>query len=306
MKCLVTGGAGFIGSNLVRLLLAEGHAVRVLDDLSSGTLENLKGCQAAELIVGAVTDRKTVDKAVLDSDAVFHLASSVGHARSIADPLADATVNVLGTLQVLKTVRKHHVHKMVFSSSAAIFGKPDLLPILEKHSAEPDSPYGASKLCAEKQCLAYARLYGIDIVCLRYFNVYGPHQRHDPYGGVIPIFLRQLLRGEPLTVYGEGNQTRDFVSVHDVVRANLLAATTANVSGAYNIGSGKAMSIHALARLMANENKFKIEYKPPRPGDSQDSVAGIAKAQAAFGYMPTVRLADGLAEYIAWAKAENL
>lgn len=301
MKALITGGAGFIASNLVKLLLAEGHEVTVLDDLSTGTLNNLRGCQVTKMIVGDVTDARTVYDATAGMDVVFHLAASVGNSRSLLQPWRDATINVLGTLNVLEAARWHGVRKVVFSSSAGIFGQLKTLPIAEDHPCEPDSPYGCSKLCAEKLCLAYARLYAMQVVCLRYFNVYGPNQRYDAYGNVIPIFARQILRNEPLTIYGDGKQTRDFVSVHDVARANLLAATTDCPSGAYNIGSGIGIRINHLAAMM---NATEIVHTDPRAGDVLHSVANISKAKAAFGYEPSAALADGLAEYLEWYKEQ--
>ena len=199
MKALVTGGAGFIGSNLVKLLGDEGHEVAVLDDLSSGYERNLAACPAVRFVRGDVRDARAVAAAVDGAEVVFHLAASVGNTRSIEHPVLDSEINVIGTLRILEAARAASVRKIVFSSSAGIFGELMPLPIREDHPVEPDSPYGASKLAAEKHCLAYAKLYPIEAVCLRYFNVYGIHQRYDAYGNVIPIFAHRLLAGEPLT-----------------------------------------------------------------------------------------------------------
>src|SRR5688572_29259984 len=252
MTALVTGGAGFIGSNLAALLINEGHNVSILDNLTSGYRDNLTSLAAARFIEGDVRDAKAVDDAMAGAEVVYHLAASVGNTRAIEHPLTDSEVNVLGTLTVLEAARRHGVRKVVFSSSAGIFGELKTLPINEDHPVEPDTPYGASKLCAEKQCLAYAKLYPIECICLRYFNVYGVNQRYDAYGNVIPIFVDRLIRRQPLTIYGDGEQTRDFVNVRDVAKANYLAAMNRGVSGAFNIGGGTRVTINALAALIAD------------------------------------------------------
>jgi UDP-glucose 4-epimerase len=237
-------------------------------------------------------------------DVVFHLAAAVGNKRSIDHPLLDAEINVLGTLNVLESARRRGVPKVVASSSAGVFGELKHLPIREDHPVEPDSPYGATKLCAEKQCLAYAKLYDLEAVCLRYFNVYGPAQRFDAYGNVIPIFVFRLLRGDPLTVFGDGEQTRDFINVRDVVQANLRAASATGVRGAFNIGSGTRISINALIDQIAQVSELRpvVRHGPPRLGDVRDSLADITAAGRAFGFAPSVTLADGLAEYVGWAR----
>lgn len=303
-KALVTGGAGFIGSNLVRLLLERGVEVRVFDDLSSGFAENLASLPGARLIVGDVRDAAAVASATEGCDVVYHLAASVGNTRSIEHPLVDSGINVLGTLTVLEAARHHGVRKLVFSSSAGIFGELKTLPIAEDHPVEPDTPYGASKLGAEKLCLAYAKLYPIECVCLRYFNVYGVHQRYDAYGNVIPIFAHRMLGRQPLTVFGDGEQTRDFVNVRDVAEANYRAAMTRGVSGAFNIASGTRVTINALVDLMAAASGLApvVKHEPPRPGDVRHSLADIGRARDAIGYAPATTLADGLTEYMRWAR----
>ncbi len=306
MRMLVTGGAGFIGSNLVRIILEAGHAVTVLDDLASGFRENLDAFPSVRFVVGDVRDPEAVAGAVAGAEVVFHLAASVGNKRSIENPVCDSEINVIGTLRVLEAARRAGVRKVVYSSSAGIFGELVTLPIREDHPVEPDSPYGASKLAGEKLCLAYGRLYGFEAVALRYFNVYGVNQRFDAYGNVIPIFARQMLRGEPVTVFGDGEQTRDFVNVKDVAKANLAAALARGVSGAFNIGSGTRVTINRLVALMARAAAAApaVEYGPPRPGDVRDSLADISAAGAAFGFRPAVGLEDGLAEYMAWSRKE--
>ena len=307
MRALVTGGAGFIGSNLAVALLERGDSVVILDDLSSGCVANVPVCAGAQFMRGDVRDFRTVCGAMEGVSCVFHLAASVGNKRSIDHPVRDAEINVLGTLQLLEAARTAGVRKIIVSSSAAIFGELKTLPIREDHPLEPDSPYGASKLCAEKESLAFCKLHGIEAVCLRYFNVYGPRQRFDAYGNVIPIFVFQALREETLTVFGDGEQTRDFVYVDDVVQANLKAADTPGVSGAFNIGSGMRISINGLLNCLGStmEALPRVRYAPARVGDVRDSQADIAAARAAFGFEPRVGLAAGLADYVTWARQEG-
>jgi UDP-glucose 4-epimerase len=304
MRALVTGGAGFIGSNLVASLVDDGHEVTVLDNLSSGYRENLGAGPSVHLQVGDVTDATAVDQAMAGVNVVFHLAASVGNQKSIERPVADSQVNLIGTLEVLEAARRNGIRTIVYSSSAAIFGDVTTLPIKEDHALEPASPYGVSKLAAEKMCLAYARLHQLNVVCLRYFNVYGVNQRYDVYGNVIPIFVRQALRGEPLTVFGDGEQTRDFVSVDDVVAANRRAAGAIGLSGAFNIASGTPVSVNRLAALVCQAAgvERRIAHRPPRAGDVRHSVADISAARAAFSYEPRTRLEDGVTAYVRWAR----
>jgi len=308
MHALVTGGAGFIGSNLAGRLLADGHRVTVLDNFSSGYRSNLGALGGARIVEGDIRDGAAVAKAMEGAGVVFHLAASVGNKRSIDNPILDAEVNVMGTLRVLEAARSAGVRKLVASSSAGIFGELKTLPIGERHPAEPDSPYGASKLCAEKETLAFGRLFGMETVCLRYFNVYGPNQRFDAYGNVIPIFVFQMLAGERLKIFGDGWQTRDFVHVRDVVEANIRAAAAPGVRGAFNIGSGSRIAINDLVRKLAEAAgmESRVDYLPPRAGDVRDSLADIRAAREAFGFEPAVDLDEGLAEYVGWARKERL
>jgi len=304
MRALVTGAAGFIGSNLVRLLVDEGHEVSVLDNLTSGYRDNLLPFPAIRFVEGDVRREEDLTNAIHGSEVVFHLAASVGNTRSIEHPIEDSEVNVLGTLRVLEAARHAGARKVVFSSSAGIFGELKTVPIREDHPAEPDSPYGASKLGAEKLCLAYAKLYPLECVCLRYFNVYGVNQRYDAYGNVIPIFAHRALRGQPVFIYGDGEQTRDFVNVRDVAQANYRAGLSRGVSGAFNIASGTSITINALADLIgrAGDLPIAVRHGPPRQGDVRQSLADVSAARTAFGFNPSVTLEDGLHEYMAWAR----
>jgi len=301
MRCLVTGGCGFIGSHLVDLLLEKGHDVVVLDNLSANHRENLS--PACRLVKGSVVCQDYVDRAVKGCQVVFHLAASVGNARSIDNPLDDATINVLGTINVLEASLRSGVERIVYSSSAGIFGEMRHLPVREDHPCEPDSPYGCTKLCAEKQCLSYARLHDLRAVCLRYFNVYGPRQRYDDYGNVIPIFAEKIYTEMPMTIYGDGNQTRDFINVKDVVQANYLAATVSGASGAYNIGSGVETSINRLVEITRINDV--VYEKRQRLGDVLHSVADITKARDELGYSPSVVLEDGIVEYLDWFRRDR-
>lgn len=306
MKTLVTGGAGFIGSNIVRLLTEQGHSVTVLDNLSSGYRSNLDPYPQICFINDDVRDEAAVRQAVSGVDVIFHLAASVGNKRSIEHPIDDSEINVIGTLRVLEAARQARVRKVVYSSSAGIFGELKMLPIREDHPIEPDSPYGASKLAAEKMVLAYGRLYNFEAVCLRYFNVYGVNQRYDAYGNVIPIFAHQMLRGLPVTIFGDGEQTRDFVNVQDVATANYKAAMTSGVSGAFNIGSATRVTINQLVGLIAEVSGLHpvIEHGPQRKGDVRDSMADISAARTALDFNPSVTLRDGLADYMRWMAGE--
>lgn len=302
-KVLVTGGAGFIGSNLVKELISEGNIVTVLDNFMSGYKCNLEPFTSVKIIEGDIRDKNVVEEAVKEVEVVFHLAASVGNKRSIDYPLTDAEINVLGTLNVLEAAVRNRVRKIVTSSSAGIFGELKTMPIREDHPVEPNSPYGCTKLCEEKLCLAYANLYEIEAVCLRYFNVYGPNQRYDAYGNVIPIFVFKMLRGELITIFGDGDQTRDFVHVKDVVQANIKAAESVGVNGAFNIASGTRITINRLVEMITKNNpSIKIEYGPERPGDVRHSLADISLANQKIGYAPDVDITDGIENYIAWAQ----
>lgn len=306
MKALVTGGAGFIGSNLVKKLIHDGHEVVVLDDFSSGYKSNVMHSEKIKIVDGDIRNRVDVAIAMKGVEVVFHLAASVGNKRSIDFPIIDAEINVIGTLNVLEEARKSGVRKIVASSSAGIFGELKTIPIKEDHPIDPDSPYGSSKLCMEKECLSYAKVFDIEAVCLRYFNVYGPNQRFDAYGNVIPIFVFKILRDETITIFGDGEQTRDFINVRDVVQANINAAMEIGVSGAFNTGSGTRIKIIELVKLIENISgiKAEINFTAPRAGDVKHSLADITHAKKMLNFNPTTDFIEGLTEYINWAKSE--
>jgi UDP-glucose 4-epimerase len=306
MKILVTGGAGFIGSNIAKALLKQNDQVIVLDNLSSGNKKNISAMPDINFIKGDIRDSSLLDEIMKDVDIIYHLAASVGNKRSIDNPFLDADINVIGTLCLLEAARKHKVKKIVTTSSAGIFGELKTLPIDERHAIEPRTPYACSKLYAEKISLAYADLYGIETVCLRYFNVYGPNQRFDAYGNVIPIFMFKILRNESIHVFGNGEQTRDFVNVNDVVQANLKSGQTKGLTGVFNIASGTSVTINHLIEELSIASGVKpvIEYKDARPGDVKHSLADISAAKNMFGYHPKIDLRQGLKEYCEWAKKE--
>jgi UDP-glucose 4-epimerase len=302
MKALVTGGAGFIGSNLADYLLQNGFSVKVLDNLSTGYRKNLD-LSSIELIEGDIRDSGLVAKACQEMDVIFHLAASIGNVKSLANPQEDSSVNVIGTLNVLEGARKANVNTIVYSSSAAIFGELLTMPIAEDHPQNPDSPYGVSKLAGEKHMLCFSRLYRIRVVCLRYFNVYGVRQRYDAYGNVIPIFAERLLSGKPLTIYGDGEQTRDFVNVKDVAKANYLAATRAKETGVFNIGSGHNITINQLARYCQEASGFtasEIIHAARRPSEVLHCRANIRKAGSELDFRPDPDIQFGLMEYFDW------
>lgn len=305
MHCLVTGGAGFIGSNLVEALVQSGEKVVVLDNFSTGARDNLDFVSTGDslrIIEGDVRDIATVHECVAGADIVFHLAAEVGNLNSLEHPLRDSQVNILGTLNVLQAALEAGVKRLVYSSSSAIFGEPRYLPIDEDHPMNPESFYYAvSKLAAENYCLAFAQLYGMSVVCLRYFNVYGPRQKYNPYANVIPIFAKRLLSGQPPVIYGDGEQARDFVYVRDVVQANLLAAKSDISREVFNIGIGEQTTVNQLQAALQQivGASFEPVHEPPRAGELRDSVAQIAKARELLGYCPKIDIQQGLAEFMA-------
>jgi len=294
---LVTGGAGFIGSHLVDRLVADGYEVRVLDNLLTGKVENIRGHLGKKdfhFIEGDVCDPSTLRRALKGIDVVFHEAALVSVSGSIAEPLKTNEVNTTGTLMLLKESVRSGVQRLIFASSSSIYGDQGKKPIKEDVTPKPLSPYAVSKLAAEKYCLVFDQLGQLETVCLRYFNVYGQRQRHSPYSGVITIFMERLRRKHPPVIHGDGTQTRDFVSVCDVVQANMLAMTVKNAAGeAFNIGTGHRTSICRLAEILIEASGRK-NLRPicvsPRLGDIKHSCADIQKARRVLGYSPKIAL----------------
>ena len=303
MRTLVTGGAGFIGSNLVDALVARGDQVTVIDDLSTGSRENLAGALEAgvELQVGDVRDREAVEQAFAagEPELVFHLAAQMDVRRSIEDPGFDASVNVVGTANLLDAARRHGVGRFVNTSTGgAIYGDTDVMPTPESVPPEPVSPYGQSKQCAELYCGWAGRLYGLPTVTLRYGNVYGPRQ--DPAGeaGVIAIFCGRVLDGEQPVVFGDGTATRDYTYVSDIVAANLAAADNTQASGAFNIGTGVESSVLEMIealRKAAGLEELEPEFKPPRSGELERSSLDVGLAGRELGFTAQVPLEQGIA-----------
>jgi nucleoside-diphosphate-sugar epimerase len=300
-KVLVTGGAGFIGSHTVDALLEEGSQVWVLDNLSTGTIRNLrrwKNNRKLHFRRNTVTRYNVVDSLVGKVEAVVHLAAIVSPSLSVKKPDIVNEANVFGTLNVLRAAVKLKVKRIVFASSSSVYGNQTTLPISESNPLEPITPYGASKLSAEKYCGAFYRTYGLSTVSLRYFNVYGERQSANPYSGVIAIFANRLSRGQQPTIYGDGEQTRDFIHVSDVVRANLQALETERGTGeAFNIGTGRATSIKQLFALLA-ELMGKSDVLPvqsdERRGDIKHSYANATKAKDVLGFQAKIELKSGV------------
>ena len=305
MKVLVTGGAGFIGSHVVEELIVKGYEVRVLDNLSTGRLENLKNVEeTVEVIIGNVRDYGKVLEAVNGVDAVIHEAALASVTRSIEDPLTVNQVNLEGTLNLLKACVELGVKKLIYASSSSIYGDTPTLPKREDMKPNPLSPYAVSKYAGEEFCRVFHKVYGLEAVALRYFNVYGPRQQYGPYSGVITIFINRLLNGQPPIIFGDGEQTRDFTYVKDVAEATVKALEANQVGGeAINIASSSPISINNLASLLIELMGFK-EVKPlytePRKGDVKYSYADIHKAEALLGWKPRTSLTEGLIKTIDW------
>ena len=305
IQALVTGGAGFIGSHLVESLLENNVHVKVIDNLSSGKPANLeKVRERIDFIEGDIRNRELVEKAAQGCDYIFHLAAVVSVTVTVADPFGSAQVNEMGTITVLEAARKCKARRVILSSSSAVYGGDPQLPKDESLQPCPKSPYAVQKLVNEHYAALYNELYGLETVCLRYFNVYGPRQDpSSPYSGVISIFMKQAVNQKPPLIYGDGKQTRDFVHVSDVVMANRLAARNPSAPGnVFNIGTGRRISINELWEIVAGTAgvNLKPEYRPARRGDIRHSVADISKSVKTIGYRPQVDLAAGLAETYKW------
>jgi UDP-glucose 4-epimerase len=307
VRALVTGGAGFIGSHIAQRLVETGHEVVVLDNFFTGSRANLAPiADAVRLVEGDVRDLATVEACAAGCEVVFHEAAIVSVPFSVERPQDSHDVNIQGTLNVLQAARKARTRRVVYASSAAIYGEEPTLPKNEAMRPEPMSPYGVEKIAGEHYLATWSKLFGVETVALRYFNVFGPRQDpKSPYSGVISIFVERILGGRPITFFGDGSQSRDFVYVENVVDANILAATREGVSGrAYNVACGKRTTLIELAALIekAAERIVARSLAEPRAGDIKDSVADIARIGAELGYTPAVDVAEGLKRLVAYVQ----
>jgi UDP-glucose 4-epimerase len=303
MKALVTGGAGFIGSHIVDRLLQDGHEVTVIDDFSTGHRENLADNSKLEIVEGDIRNFDTVNKCMQGVDWVFHKAAVASVPKTVNDPVGSTAVNYQGTLHVLEAARQNSVKRVVFASSAALYGDEPTLPKVETMLPVTLSPYAVDKLASEYACGMYTKLYGLETVSLRYFNVYGPRQDpSSPYSGVISIFADKLNQGAIPTIFGDGEQTRDFVFVSDVVEANMQAVSKAEPVGqVFNIATGNKITLNELLQTFCDIKAlpFNANYDEPRQGDIKESYANVDKAAAILGWQSTIELKNGLLELTA-------
>jgi UDP-glucose 4-epimerase len=299
---VVTGGAGFIGSHLVRRLLADGYKVRVFDNFTTGILDNLTGLDGVEVVHGDVRSPADIKKATRDVQAVFHLAAIASVERSWTDPVATLAVNSHGTATVVEAAVENGVSAVVYSSSAAVYGDHEAGTTSEEVEPRPISPYGYSKLLGEKIALAHSNgPKGTRVIALRYFNVFGPRQDPDsPYSAVIPIFIRHALAGSTATIYGDGRQSRDFLHVDDVAEANVRALESGASGLAINIASGRRHTLLEVVDMIsaATGRRLETNLAPARGGDIRHSLADVRRAAAAIGFRSSVSFADGLARTI--------
>ncbi len=311
MRYLVTGGAGFIGSNTVDELVRRGHSVVVLDDLSSGKEDNLAEVRSKITFVkGSITDLESVQRAMHQAEYVIHLAARTSVPRSVKDPLDTNRINVNGTLNVLLAARDNKVKRFVFAASSSAYGETPQLPKTESMQPDPISPYGVSKFVGELYAQVFSRCYGLETVCLRYFNIFGPRQDPDsPYSGVLSRFATAFLENQPPVVFGDGEQTRDFTYVENAVQANLLACEAPSASGGvFNVGTGGRVSLNLTLEHLRkiSGKKLQTTYEPAREGDIRDSQADIRKAREILAYEPAVMFEEGLARTYEWYRLNYL
>lgn len=305
MRILVTGGAGFIGSHIVEKLVELGHEVLVLDDLSTGREENIAHLRdSITFIKGSITDRTLLSRVMEGVQVVFHQAALGSVPRSVEDPATTHEVNITGTFNVLLTARDAGVQRVVYAASSSAYGDTPTLPKVETMLPNPLSPYAVSKLVGEYYCQVFTRVYGLETVSLRYFNVFGPRQNpHSQYAAVIPKFITAALKGEPLTVFGDGEQSRDFTYIDNVVQANLLAMESPHAVGkVYNVACGGRYTLNELIRQLGAilGRQLEVQYLPPRAGDVKHSEASIAEAQRDLGYIVLVPFVEGLRNTVEW------
>lgn len=297
-KVLVTGGAGFIGSHVVEKLLEKGITPIVLDDLSTGRRENLP--EGVRFVKGSILDENLLFSLMKDVDGVIHLAARVGIRDSVRNFVEDARVNLMGTLIVLEGMIRSGCRKIVYASSMAVYGDKGICR--EEDAPEPISPYGVSKLASEHYCLQLGKVFGFDVVCLRYFNTFGTRQTFTPYVGVITIFIQHLLRGETPTIFGDGNQVRDYIYVGDVADATLQTLEREIRSEVINIGTGRGTSVNEIAAILRERLGVKVKpiHGPPQPGEVKDSIAEPNKAQKILGFTARISLEEKMDEVIEW------
>jgi nucleoside-diphosphate-sugar epimerase len=310
MRYLVTGGAGFIGSNTVDELVRRGHGVVVLDDMSSGKEDNLAEVRSKiTFMKGSITDIEVVQKAMVQADYVIHLAARTSVPRSVKDPVDTNRINVDGTLNVLVAARDNKVKRVVFAASSSAYGDTPTLPKSEAMQPVPISPYGVTKYVGELYAQTFGRCYGLENVCLRYFNIFGPRQDPDsPYSGVLSRFSTAFLDSTSPVVFGDGDQTRDFTYVENAVQANILACEAPSASGrTFNVGTGHAVSLNQVLQMLQKTSGKTLEtkYEPAREGDIRDSLADIRLAKEFLGYEPTVLFEEGLERTYAWYQANH-
>ncbi len=308
MRYLVTGGAGFIGSNTVEELVRRGDSVVVLDDLSSGREDNLAEFRnKITFIKGSITDIEVVRKAMHEAEYVLHLAARTSVPRSVKDPIETNKINIDGTLNVLVAAKELKVKRVVFAASSSAYGETPTLPKIETMQPQPISPYGVTKFVGELYGQTFGRCYGLENVALRYFNIFGPRQDpSSPYSGVLAKFCTAFLEDTQPVVFGDGEQTRDFTYVENAVQANLLACEAANVSGkVFNVGVGGRISLNEVLRELEKitGKKLDAKYDPPRDGDIRDSQADISQAREFLSYDPQVTFEEGLARTFEWYRA---
>lgn len=309
-RALVTGGAGFIGSHLVETLVSGKCKVTVVDNLSSGNLSNIEPLKdRITFYQGDIRQRDVLEKAARGCDVIFHLAAMVSVPQTVDHPVESAEINEIGTINVFEAARSQNVRRIVFSSSCAVYGDDPDLPKTEEMNPKPTSPYAVQKLSAEHYARVYDELYGLESVCLRYFNVFGPRQDpSSPYSGVISIFMTRAVSNEPPVIYGDGSQSRDFVYVKDVVNANLLAAVMNQPRGSiFNIGAGNQVSINQLWELIATlggQPKLRPKYEPARAGDIKHSYAGMDFTKSMLKFKPDFSLEQGLEMTFEWYRGQ--
>ncbi|HSC71765.1 MAG TPA: SDR family oxidoreductase [Candidatus Methylomirabilis sp.] len=309
-RYLITGGAGFIGANLAHALVAQGERVRILDDFSTGRPQNLHGIEEqVEIVRGDICDPATVAQAVAGVEVILHEAALNSNPRSIQEPLRTSDVNVGGTLTLLQAARMAGTRRFVYASSSSVYGEVAGLPKTEDMPTVPKAPYGVSKLAAEQYCRVFSQVYGIETVSLRYFNVFGPRQHPDSeYAAVIPRFLRRMLAGKRPVIFGDGEQSRDFTPVDDVVTANLLAARSPKgVGEIMNVAGGHASTLNQLVAWLNEQLGTDLPpvYESPRPTDIRHSYASIRKAETLLGYRPALDVREGLRQTVEWFKVHE-